>query len=349
MSSIQKNISDKVKSLVIKGQHSSNTVRWFKFHETPATAPALQLFFENEHTGWIIDLMICFLERALLRAEKSMGVYRSKYVAHFTVLEKNFKKRDSFEVFHRYLGYYDYLLYQNFMFQITFTQGNIDRVCTLIMQKGHGLSDNLYVFFPFPDYYNAHLEINDVMIDIINHITREWLNTHNRKVHVYPTFKFPSQLKGSNVYSIYFLILMQKYSYNSISHLFQDMDTLLLTRAKALSIYKILGQLMSYCIRTIAAQGDHNAKHAYDVYMGKHATTPLPMNLDNFNLLRKWFAECAFQKESQVNWLNNILPVIPIKGTSLQEALGSRPKLAAHMKNFLPLKNHPVGKFKMYV
>ena len=334
---------------IVEGKHSATKVAWYKFYEKPATAPALERYYEEQNAGWIIDLMICFLERTLLKADVSLGVSKAKYVANFSAVRRDFKKANPFEMFPRYQGSYEYHRYQSFMYQVTFTDSGVDRVCTMIIKKRAGKNDDMYVFFPFPAYYKTHTEVDRVIRTILVHIEDEWKTDHGKSLHIHPHFRFPDELKGSNVYSIYFLVLMQKYTYESIRNIFQNRDMLSLTRHKAIAVYRAIGKLMGYCVSTIAAKRDENAKRAYMTFMGKNAKTELPMTRDNFNLLRAWFAECSFRHPSQISWLNNLLPVVPTRSQSLLEALKDRPELAERMKNFLPLADHPVGKIELYV
>ena len=177
--------------------------------------------------------MICFVERALLKTDPSFGLTTLKYVANIIVHQEDFKKKNSFQFFPRYVGSYEYALFQNFIFKVTFVDKAVERVCIVLIQKSRtSLIDDLYVFFPFSSYYNKHPDVDNVMNDILTYIRQEWNAANRRSILVHDHFNFPPTLESSNIYSIYFVCLMQKYSFESIRMFFQNTDILLLTRQK---------------------------------------------------------------------------------------------------------------------
>ena len=334
--------SSKLRDFLIESKYSSTEINWFDFFNDQADVK-----LEHHQVGWMIDLMICFVERALLKTDPSFGLTTLKYVANIIVHQEDFKKKNSFQFFPRYVGSYEYALFQNFIFQVTFVDKAVERVCIVLIQKSRtSLIDDLYVFFPFSSYYNKHPDVDNVMNDILTYIRQEWNAANRRSILVHDHFNFPPTLESSNIYSIYFVCLMQKYSFESIRMFFQNTDILLLTRQKAISIYKNIGVLISQCVQGVS-KGNPEAAKAYIEYMSKDSKKSLSMNTANFNLLRKWFVQCNLIQSS---FFDDLIPQVPSERKTLhiRDMIKGHP-LEARMKRFLPSKNKIPLKLELYI
>ena len=321
-------LKDVVKQVLVEGKHWDGSIDWYKFFH-PVT-PTLEVYHEGQTAEWVTDLMICLLERQRPQ---------SKYVSHFTINHKNFGQPNSFVATQRFTGSYDYLMHSQFIFHVTFVQDGQDRVCVVVINK-EPETDLAYVFFPFPEYFLAHRPKIDVsMGQVLEYIRTEWQTANKKKLYVEPSFRFSEGFKGSNMYAIYFIALMQAHSFNDIRRLFQQDEMRLLTRHKALSIYRTIGKLIS---KGVSVQKNTDAIQAFNAFMGKDAKHPLPMNQHNFTLIRQWLGDCAPVT------LHNLIPAVP--GVPIEELIKEYPGLAERMKNFLPeTKGSVVGEMKIYV
>jgi hypothetical protein len=335
--------SSKFRDFLIESKYSSTEINWVDFFSEQTDVK-----LEHHKVGWMTDLMITFVERALLKTDPSFGRTTLKYVANIIVNQKDFKKKNTFQFFPRYIGSYEYALFQNFIFQVTFVDKTIERVCILLIQKSRsGLIDDLYVFFPFSSYYKTQPDIDNVINDILTYIRQEWNTSNRRSLLVHDHFNFPLTLESSNVYSIYFVCLMQKYSFESIRMFFQNTDILLLTRQKAISMYKNIGVFISQCVQGVSSTGNSEAAKAYIEYMSKDSKKSLSMNTANFNLLRKWFVQCNLLQSS---FFDDMIPQVPSdkKKLNIQDMMKGHP-FEARMKRFLPSKNKISLQLELYI
>ena len=320
-------LKNKVKQVLVEGKHWDGSMDWYTFFQ-PMT-PTLELYYEDLSAEWVTDIMLCLLERQRPQ---------SKYVSHFTIHHKRLADPDSFQATQRFTGSYDYLKHTQFIFQVTFTQDGKDRICVVVINKESSV-DRAFVFFPFPEYYLANPKSDVSMGQVLDYIRKEWQTANKKQIHVEGYFKFCAGFKGSNIYAVYFLALMQSHSSEDVRRLFQQDEMRLLTRHKALSIYRTIGKLISKCV---SGQKNTDALRAHAEYMGPGAKHSLPMNQHNFILIRQWLGVC-----SPVT-LQNLIPLIPRR--SIEDDIKRYPGLAERMVNFLPEKpGGLVGEMKIYV
>lgn len=313
-------------------KYHAKGVDWFRFVRDPDSHET-ELYHENLRVGWVINLMMYVVDR--LHAG-------TRYVGGFVLEHNRLTSIPPYTSFRKHSGRaYDYTKNSKFMYQLTFVHGEVERVCVLYICKGSA-QDHLYIFFPFPDYLK---EIQAAIDWVVQKITAEWMQLHQKKLISHQPVDFSPGFVSSNIFAVYFLVLVQKYPYEEVERLLGRSDMHLLAKHKASMVYRQLGQVISSCIHS---QKDAAKYLEYAEYMGAEAEKSLVMNSTKFEFLWKCLGQCKIPKEMMQM---NLMPNAPPEGYSVErELLSHEPSLANRMRNFLPREpGAVVGEMKLFV
>jgi len=297
----------------------------------------------HSHPGWVIDVMIGFMQQRLITTQSVA------YVATFTSHERDWATKSPFRRYDR--TDYDYEKTDRFIFQFTFVdKRDTHRVGVISIRKTPELEqDQMYVFFPFPDYVKQHflgpdgtdLRENNTWTRIIESVFDTWEN-HARGLHLHNSHVYRIGFQPSNTHSLYFIMLMQKQEFDSVKKIYESRDTMAITRDKAINVYHDIGRLVGVCLHNANNRNTPTAKTVFArVIAREDPPTGACISRELYSQLQTVFKTCVYTKP-----MNNLAPVVPPIGVSFPAEPDEHPGMTSFIqtgdwrdsisKNFVP-------------
>jgi len=286
---------------LVSGGSGKHPVPWRRFFQ-PTTMESVAII-TSELYGWIIDLMVLFIEKTLLRVFGQFSPASFKYVMDFTVVpgQKLQTKR-------RYVKGTEFTEYAAYVFLMTFVQSdNTEAVGLLYFEE-----NDIEVFFPFPHAFAADSGIKRSIEEIITFVSRNWTHAQDRNMRI-RWFEFLPAFPDSNVWIPYYLLLRQTESLPDVQKLFLDgAEMQLKLNEKSFFTYKRLGKLISRCVQFAAKQGNTAAmgeRGAYQMFFSNQSKSPVTMDDGRLDHMHEFFALCDLPPEDVNAALNDIQPL----------------------------------------
>lgn len=308
---------------------------------------------DQQSHGWITDMMIVYQQIAF---EDLDFLIRCKYVGNYTC---NIKKIEQDQTEVESVVFVprddlvpsaykqDFLAYSLFLFQVTFRFQDTDRVALIFIRRNVGFND-LFVFFPFPNFINQSfgvLRSMDYLINmVIDSIQKSWfeITGSNHPVVPHPQIHFPPSFADSNLYCIYTVFLMRYRSveYETVRKIFEDESLGLLLQEKAFETYRNMGIAISECLQNSVGTVPDSSKKLVRGF--QENSGPVKFSREMLSVVFSMLLLCRGTQENQrqqlVDWIRTLVPQHQVVGKPIEDTDAVEKEI---FRNFLPERGQP--------
>jgi hypothetical protein len=219
--------------------------------------------------AWVIDLMVLFIERAILRSQR-YSPFRFQYAEHI-VVDSGYQKTA-----HR-VPNIDFSKFQSYVYLVTCNHGTDEPTGIIFVE------DNVVeVFMPFKQFK-----------DNVKRVASNIQQTHGAaRIVTYNTDN-----NGNNGWTIYFLLLRLQYPMISTDHILRSSNRDALDKQVNLSFIRI-AKLILNCLEK---HSDASAKNSRQQLLNMSLTK------DQRPLMARFFGSCKMQNKD-FDWLTDLEP-----------------------------------------
>jgi hypothetical protein len=314
---------------LVGGGSGKHEIGWWRFFK-PTTMDSVKEI-TNELYGWIIDLMVLFIEKTLLRAFKRFSPASFKYVMDVT-----YEPGQPIQLKHRYNPDVSFEDYASYAFVMTFVQSNKTEAVGLLYFE----ENDVEIFFPFPHAMKSNSFMKSQIEEVITYISRNWAHLKQRKLQP-RWFRFQDSFPDSNIWVPYYLLLRQTESFQDTQKLFLSGNTVQYRlNEKCFFTYKRLGKFISECVHAAAKRGNVVAAGkdgAYNRFFSHQSKIPFTMDEARLVHMHEFFALCELASDDVNYALNDLQPLKNlVTNQQWPEFTNEEDKLK--WKRFIPVK-----------
>lgn len=278
----------------VSGGSGLHKIWWRGFYQ-PTNNEMITRFF-RDLKSWVIDIMVLFIERSILRNFKGLEPERFKYVAEVVIERDNppiYTSRSITKTVRDYAAY---------VVTMTFLQSNRDGAVGLLFFE----DEYVDVFIPFPQAVFIDKGMQESAKTVINHVSKHYLGNKPIK---FRQVLFSNSFNASNIWNVYYLLLRLQLPFDDVQKLFLDESIHVLIAERAFYSYKYIGQMIGGCVKYIADKdNDTAAKAAFTRFLGPDSREPMTLNKERLLYLVKFFVRCKIEQQD-FEFLHDLVPI----------------------------------------
>lgn len=269
---------------ILGGGNASSTITFNRFL-VPNWTPANNAQVASEQIGWIVDMMMLFISRTLIRFHPKLSPQLLSYTHDFTI-----SIRDNSVQPPQPRGVPTSINPSFRCFLITFAATEI---VALIWQE----KDVLEVFFPFPELH-TNVEYKTAIDNVLTILLKQWLKISKP---IIKTFQFNKNFIKSNIWIMYYACLRLTLTFDTIQKLFLNVQLKTELENNALTVYHNLGFNILQCVVPKQLINPN---------------VPTSINFQNMLLLGEAFTTCQLNPFN-FEWFDKIEPLDMIESSTV--------------------------------
>jgi hypothetical protein len=330
---VEKTKSRKRAIKMLAGGTGRSPIFWSQFFRP--VNDNLKLILGAQTVGWLIDVMILFIEKTVLRSFKEFSPTNFKYVEDITIHLKNNKTK----IFPRYqFSHTNFRNYMSYVFSVSFVQAsnNAEAVCLL-----HITENSINIFFPFP-HAKPKINYNGTIQSILRNIKNRHPEIFQANTQQQRWFNFAPNFADSNIWVVYYLLLVQTKSITEIEQLFRQTPPKLLQDTAFQTYYRI-GQLISKCAEKAALKqqkyfaGPQGIFNLFFAATSKFPLTDMKGSLQKgrLQIINELFERCSPSNTTLFITFTSLIP----KSKNVTVSWGPEKDIPPKWKRFVPVNS----------